>query len=179
MRNRVIAVAGLVLLAGALLMIRPGARPQVPAAGPRPDEAPVTLAGEPEIATRLSLVQNYAASIDLLNVRPSDRRAYLADLNGDGALDMLDLLAFQRWLDAGDMRADFSGDGALDHMDSLAFQSEMVARTREPEVERHIMTEVVALRAASVQLRLQYVTESGAALIELVPPLEPAVESAQ
>ena len=58
--------------------------------------------------------------------------AYLADLTGDGGLDLFDILEFHDLLSAGDPRADFSGDGVLDHIEMIAFQSEMAAGTREP-----------------------------------------------
>ena len=46
-----------------------------------------------------------------------------ADLDGDGALTLLDFLAFQRAFDAGEPRADFDTDGRLTLFDFLAFQT--------------------------------------------------------
>jgi prepilin-type processing-associated H-X9-DG protein len=46
------------------------------------------------------------------------------DLNGDGAVDFFDFLAFQDLFSKGDALADFSGDGSIDFFDFLAFQDE-------------------------------------------------------
>ncbi|MFG0282987.1 MAG: GC-type dockerin domain-anchored protein [Phycisphaerales bacterium JB039] len=49
------------------------------------------------------------------------------DLDGSGALDFFDFLAFQNLFAVGDLRADFTGDGALDVFDYLAFFNEFEA----------------------------------------------------
>ncbi|OAB55136.1 hypothetical protein AY599_19165 [Leptolyngbya valderiana BDU 20041] len=46
-----------------------------------------------------------------------------ADINGDGALDLFDFLAFFNAFDAGEPIADFDFDGALTGLDFLAFQN--------------------------------------------------------
>ncbi len=46
-----------------------------------------------------------------------------ADLDADGKLSLLDLLAFQGFFDAGDPAADFDEDGRLTLFDFLAFQN--------------------------------------------------------
>jgi hypothetical protein len=46
-----------------------------------------------------------------------------ADVDGDGALTVMDFLAFQMLFDAGDARADFDGDGALTLFDFLVYQN--------------------------------------------------------
>jgi len=48
--------------------------------------------------------------------------ACAADFNGDGALNVLDFVAFQVAWQAGDERADVNGDGVLDVLDFVAFQ---------------------------------------------------------
>ena len=50
-----------------------------------------------------------------------------ADLDGDGALTVMDFLAFQMLFDAGDTRADFDGDGALTLFDFLVYQNAFAA----------------------------------------------------
>ncbi|MEQ8316985.1 MAG: GC-type dockerin domain-anchored protein [Phycisphaerales bacterium] len=55
------------------------------------------------------------------------RRPCRADVDGDGELTVMDLLAFQSFFDAGDPRADFDGDGELSLFDFLAFQNAFAA----------------------------------------------------
>lgn len=50
-----------------------------------------------------------------------------ADLNGDGALDILDFVTMQALFQAGDMAADLNGDGALTILDFIAFQALFLA----------------------------------------------------
>ncbi|MCA9299911.1 MAG: exo-alpha-sialidase, partial [Phycisphaerales bacterium] len=45
----------------------------------------------------------------------------VADVNGDGALDIFDILAFLALLDGGDVGADWNGDTVLDIFDVLGF----------------------------------------------------------
>ncbi len=47
--------------------------------------------------------------------------ACLADFNGDGRVDTLDVLSFLNAWNAGDPRADINGDGAINTQDVLAF----------------------------------------------------------
>ena len=47
--------------------------------------------------------------------------ACVADFNGDGSVDTLDVLAFLNAWGAGDASADINGDGAVDTLDVLAF----------------------------------------------------------
>ena len=49
-----------------------------------------------------------------------------ADVNGDGALDIFDFIAFQGLYTAGDMEADCNGDGMLNVLDFVCFQSKFV-----------------------------------------------------
>lgn len=46
-----------------------------------------------------------------------------ADVNGDGAVNILDFVAFQAAFVAGDMSADCTGDGSLDVLDFVCFQA--------------------------------------------------------
>jgi hypothetical protein len=46
-----------------------------------------------------------------------------ADFNGDGALDILDFVAFQNAFVGGEAGADFDGDGELTILDFVAFQN--------------------------------------------------------
>lgn len=50
-----------------------------------------------------------------------------ADLNYDGALDIVDCLEFHRMFAGGDPFCDFTGDGKLDFFDVIAFQKEFAA----------------------------------------------------
>jgi len=47
-----------------------------------------------------------------------------AGFNGDGALNILDFVAFQAAFQAGDPAADANGDGVLNILDFVAFQSQ-------------------------------------------------------
>lgn len=61
----------------------------------------------------------------------TDVRAYrsgcAADVNGDGALNILDFVAFQSAFQNGDEGADVNGDGNLDILDFVAYQALFVA----------------------------------------------------
>jgi len=46
----------------------------------------------------------------------------LADVNGDGKLNILDFVAFQTLFTSGDLAADCNGDGALNILDFVCFQ---------------------------------------------------------
>ena len=50
-----------------------------------------------------------------------------ADFNGDGALNILDFVAFQNAFQAGDAGADANGDGVLNILDFVAFQNQFQA----------------------------------------------------
>jgi len=65
----------------------------------------------------------FTSSTFVIEIEP----ACAADVNGDGALDILDFVAFQNLFVDGDDAADFNGDGVLNILDFVAFQGVFVA----------------------------------------------------
>ena len=72
--------------------------------------------------------------VDILGDAPGAQYCYLyavatgesgcaADVNGDGALNILDFVAFQNLFKAGDPGADCTGDGALNILDFVCYQA--------------------------------------------------------
>jgi len=92
---------------------------QSPAGSPFSDTGEVgfvaQVAGGPDGETTVVLVASPAG------------RGCVADFNGDGALSVLDFVAFQGAFSSGDESADVNGDGALNVLDFVAFQAEFEA----------------------------------------------------
>lgn len=57
----------------------------------------------------------------LVDMGPYGFQPCVADFNGDGVVNTLDVLAFLNAWSAGDPRADFNGDGTVNTLDVLAF----------------------------------------------------------
>ncbi len=82
--------------------------------------------------TQIDVLDLYAPNanptyIDDVKLVEADGGGCRADLDGDGALSIVDFLTFQNLFDAGDPLADFDGDGALTIFDFLTFQNEFDA----------------------------------------------------
>jgi len=65
-------------------------------------------------------VADYGASVVLI-IDVSGCSECPPDLDGSGALDLFDFLAFTNLFNADNLGADFDGDGALNLFDFLAF----------------------------------------------------------
>ncbi len=50
-----------------------------------------------------------------------------ADINGDGVVDIFDMMEFLGWYSTGDMRADWNSDGELNILDLLAYLNDFAA----------------------------------------------------
>jgi hypothetical protein len=86
--------------------------------------------GGSELLYRVDL---FTFQTELIGTLPDDEQIYgiasigcPADFNGDGALNILDFVAFQLAWQAGADAADVNGDGVLDVQDFVAFQQHFV-----------------------------------------------------
>ena len=71
----------------------------------------------------LTTEQAVLDSVFKVRVNPMAPTPCAADLDGDGSLTVFDMLQFQNYFDAGDLRADFDDDEQLSVFDYLAFQN--------------------------------------------------------
>lgn len=83
--------------------------------------------GQPEISDRVwshGVQKPYQGGTEMgLRVAGVAPSACAADFNGDGALDLLDFVAFQQAFQQGNASADANSDGLLNVLDFVAFQA--------------------------------------------------------
>ena len=87
----------------------------------------VDTPAETSIMTRVKIEGNGLGELVIEDQQVQRAGGCAADINADGALDILDFVAFQAIFQAGDMTADLNNDGVLSILDFIAFQGMFLA----------------------------------------------------